>query len=154
MLMRFLLLTSLCYSMFCSAFCSRTKEEYTIPFGACVWSTGVAMHPLLKQVLMDFASMSFCTILYTDMQKVERGLNAVCVGLQLQQSMSEGTQTHFRSIVTDPYLRAVGSNGTIIAIGDGATVEQVGIGKTFAGLPHRWLRQCWVAVCLHKMLAN
>jgi NADH:ubiquinone reductase (non-electrogenic) len=69
-----------------------TKEEYTIPFGACVWSTGVAMHPLLKQ---------------------------------LQQSMSEGTQTHFRSIVTDPYLRAVGSNGTIIAIGDGATVEQL-----------------------------
>ena len=70
MLMRFLLLTSLCHSMLCSAFCSRTKEEYTIPFGACVWSTGVAMHPLLKQVLMDFASMSFCTILYTDMQKV------------------------------------------------------------------------------------
>ena len=30
--------------------CSNTKEEYTIPFGACVWSTGVAMHPLLKQV--------------------------------------------------------------------------------------------------------
>lgn len=43
--------------------------------------------------------------------------------------MSEGTQTHFRSIVTDPYLRAVGSNGTIIAIGDGATVEQVGTGN-------------------------
>jgi hypothetical protein len=47
------------------------------------------------------------------------------VTLQLQQSMPEGTQTHFRSIVTDPYLRAVGSNGTILAIGDGATVEQV-----------------------------
>jgi hypothetical protein len=31
--------------------CSLTKEEYTIPFGACVWSTGVAMHPLMKQVL-------------------------------------------------------------------------------------------------------
>lgn len=68
-----------------------TKEEYTIPFGACVWSTGVAMHPLLKQ---------------------------------LQERMPEGTQTHFRSIVTDPYLRAIGSDGTIIALGDGATVEQ------------------------------
>ena len=22
----------------------------TIPFGACVWSTGVAMHPLVKQL--------------------------------------------------------------------------------------------------------
>ncbi len=33
-----------------SMLCSLTKEEYTIPFGACVWSTGVAMHPLLKQV--------------------------------------------------------------------------------------------------------
>lgn len=39
--------------------------------------------------------------------------------------MPEGTQTHFRSIVTDPYLRAIGSDGTIIALGDGATVEQV-----------------------------
>lgn len=29
---------------------NNTKEEYTILFGACVWSTGVAMHPLLKQL--------------------------------------------------------------------------------------------------------
>lgn len=25
----------------------------TIPFGACVWSTGVAMHPLIKQLQVD-----------------------------------------------------------------------------------------------------
>lgn len=70
---------------------NNTKEEYTIPFGACVWSTGVAMHPLLKQ---------------------------------LQGKMPD-TQTHFRSIVTDQYCRALGSNGTIYTIGDCATVEQV-----------------------------
>jgi hypothetical protein len=46
------------------ACCSRTKEEYTIPFGACVWSTGVAMHPLLKQVLMEF-----CTRIMHDLQQ-------------------------------------------------------------------------------------
>lgn len=44
--------------------------------------------------------------------------------LQLQGQMPE-TQTHFRSIVTDPYCRALGSNGTIYTIGDCATVEQV-----------------------------
>jgi len=70
---------------------NNTKEEYSIPFGACVWSTGVAMHPLLKK---------------------------------LQKEMPDA-QTHFRSIVTDQHLRALGSNGTIFAIGDGATVEQV-----------------------------
>ncbi len=43
--------------------------------------------------------------------------------LQLQTKMPD-TQTHFRSIVTDPHLRALGSDGTIFAIGDGATVEQ------------------------------
>ena len=47
--------------------------------------------------------------------------------MQLQKSMPEGTQAHFRSIVTDRYLRAVGSDGSIIALGDGATVEQVGL---------------------------
>lgn len=39
--------------------------------------------------------------------------------------MPEGSQTHFRSIVTDRFMRALGSDGTIIALGDGATVEQV-----------------------------
>ncbi|KAK9830323.1 hypothetical protein WJX72_011009 [[Myrmecia] bisecta] len=62
-----------------------------IPFGAAVWSTGVAMHPLIKQ---------------------------------LQAKLPEGTQTHFRSIVTDEYLCVKGSNGTIYALGDAATIEQ------------------------------
>ena len=44
--------------------------------------------------------------------------------MQLQAQMPD-TQSHFRSIVTDQHLRALGSNGTIFAIGDGATVEQV-----------------------------
>ncbi len=44
--------------------------------------------------------------------------------MQLQAKMPD-TQSHFRSIVTDQHLRALGSNGTIFAIGDGATVEQV-----------------------------
>ena len=39
-----------CRARALSWMCSITKEEYTIPFGACVWSTGVAMHPLLKHV--------------------------------------------------------------------------------------------------------
>jgi len=62
-----------------------------IPFGACIWSTGVAMHPLVKQ---------------------------------LQAELPEGSQTHFRSIVTDAFLRVKGSDGSIYAIGDAATIEQ------------------------------
>ena len=29
---------------------SRKNETSDIPFGACVWATGVAMHPLVKQL--------------------------------------------------------------------------------------------------------
>ena len=42
-----------------------------------------------------------------------------------QAKLPEGSQTHFRSIVTDPYLRVNGSNGSIYAFGDAATIEQV-----------------------------
>lgn len=62
-----------------------------IPFGACVWATGVAMHPLIKQ---------------------------------LQERLPAGTQTHFRSIITDDFLCVKGSGGSIYAIGDAATIEQ------------------------------
>ncbi|KAK9914887.1 hypothetical protein WJX75_001929 [Coccomyxa subellipsoidea] len=70
---------------------SQTNETSEIPFGACVWATGVAMHPLIKQ---------------------------------LQERLPEGSQTHFRSIVTDQYLRVLGSEGSIYAIGDAATIQQ------------------------------
>lgn len=70
---------------------SLTKEETIVPFGACVWATGVAMHPLVKQ---------------------------------LAGRLPEGSQGHFRSILTDEHLRVLGSNGTIYGLGDGATVYQ------------------------------
>lgn len=63
-----------------------------LPFGACVWATGIAMHPLIRQ---------------------------------LQERLPAGTQTHFRSIVTDEYLRVRGApDGSIFALGDAATIEQ------------------------------
>jgi len=43
---------------------------------------------------------------------------------QLQQSLPEGSQTNFRAITTDQYLRVKGSRGSIFAIGDVATIEQ------------------------------
>ena len=36
-----------------------------------------------------------------------------------------GTQTHFRSIVTDEYLRVIGTDGTVFSMGDAATIAQV-----------------------------
>ena len=43
----------------------------------------------------------------------------------LQAELPKGSQTHFRSIVTDSFLRVRGSEGSIYAIGDAATIEQV-----------------------------
>ena len=45
--------------------------------------------------------------------------------LILQAELPKGSQTHFRSIVTDSFLRVRGSQGSIYAIGDAATIEQV-----------------------------
>ncbi len=42
----------------------------------------------------------------------------------MQGRLPEGSQTHFRSIVTDQYLRVLGSEGSIYAIGDAATIQQ------------------------------
>ena len=66
-------------------------SQTDIPFGACVWATGVAMHPLVKQ---------------------------------LASKLPAGTQTHFRSAVTNGYLEVDGSDGSIFALGDAATLRQ------------------------------
>lgn len=67
-------------------------ETTELSFGACVWATGLAMHPLIKQ---------------------------------LQQRLPEGNQNHFRSVITDEYLRVRGApGGTIFALGDAATIGQ------------------------------
>lgn len=66
-------------------------QQTDISFGACVWATGVAMHPLVKQ---------------------------------LASKLPAGTQTHFRSAVTNGYLEVDGSDGSIFALGDAATLRQ------------------------------
>jgi hypothetical protein len=33
---------------------NKNKEEYEIPFGACVWATGIAMHPLVQELQAAF----------------------------------------------------------------------------------------------------
>jgi NADH:ubiquinone reductase (non-electrogenic) len=66
------------------------KEE-ELPFGVCVWCTGIKLNPLAQQ---------------------------------LQQSLPDGTQTNFRAITTDQYLRVKGSKGSIYSLGDMATIEQ------------------------------
>eukprot|EP01024_Parvocaulis_polyphysoides_P070103 TRINITY_DN862_c0_g1_i1.p1 TRINITY_DN862_c0_g1~~TRINITY_DN862_c0_g1_i1.p1 ORF type:complete len:416 (+),score=48.94 TRINITY_DN862_c0_g1_i1:76-1323(+) len=67
----------------------KDQNESEIAFGACVWATGIAKNPLIKQ---------------------------------LQEQLPG--QDHFRSIVTDRFLRVKGSNGSIWAVGDAATIDQ------------------------------
>ena len=43
----------------------------------------------------------------------------------VQERLPEGTQDHFRSIVTDQFCRVLGSGGSIYAVGDAATIQQV-----------------------------
>ncbi|KIY96076.1 NADH dehydrogenase, extrinsic [Monoraphidium neglectum] len=68
---------------------NKAGQEQEIKFGACVWATGIAMNPLVKQL-----------------QEVLPG------------------QTHFRSLLTDEFLRVKGSDGSIWAFGDAATIDQ------------------------------
>lgn len=69
---------------------NKAGETTEIAFGACVWATGIAMNPLVRE---------------------------------LQQAFPE-SQTHFRSLLTDEYLRVKGSDGSIWAFGDAATIDQ------------------------------
>jgi len=69
---------------------NKAGAETEIAFGACVWATGIAMNPLVKD---------------------------------LQQAFPE-SQTHFRSLLTDEFLRVKGSDGSIWAFGDAATIDQ------------------------------
>ena len=55
--------------------------------------------------------------------------NANTDAAQLSDALPTGTQGHFRSILTDEYLRVIGSEGTIYAMGDGATIYQVSCGR-------------------------
>lgn len=70
------------------------KTEEKVPFGTCVWATGVAMHPLVK------------------------GLKE-----QLQTQL-EDVQNSRTGIVVDSHLRVKGTNGTIFALGDCAVTNQ------------------------------
>ncbi|WIA41047.1 hypothetical protein OEZ86_004683 [Tetradesmus obliquus] len=63
---------------------------FDIPFGACVWSTGIAMSPLAQQLKELFPE----------------------------------EQTHARSVLTDDFMRVLGSNNSIWAFGDAATIAQ------------------------------
>jgi len=69
---------------------NKANESEDIPFGACVWATGVAMNPFIKEL----------------------------------QTKLGPKQNHFRSILTDEFMRVKGSKGSIYAIGDAATIDQ------------------------------
>ena len=52
------------------------------------------------------------------------GLHHLSCLLTVQEKLG-GTQTHFRSIVMDDYLRVIGTDGTVFSMGDAATIAQV-----------------------------
>lgn len=118
--------------------------ESSIPFGACVWATGIAMHPVVKLLAggprerqragaphcIPLAGWLAAPLPLLRQEHPVRALSTSCSLLPLLPShppadkLPEGTQSHFRSAVTDEHLRVKGSNGTIFALGDAATIEQ------------------------------
>jgi len=72
-------------------FSTKTEKEELVPYGACVWATGIKMNPLTKQIA---------------------------------EEMPEGTQTHFRCLLTDNFFRVKGSEGSIYCLGDAGTISQ------------------------------
>lgn len=72
----------------------RNGKEEALPFGTCVWATGIAMHPLV------------------------RGLKGT-----LQQQLAE-VQNARTGLVVDSHLRVKGTQGTIFCLGDAAVTHQ------------------------------
>ena len=72
----------------------KEDKERELPFGAAVWCTGVKLNPLASQLI------------------------------ETLNEASPGSQTNFRSILVDQYLRVKGSDGSVYALGDAATIEQ------------------------------
>lgn len=144
-------------------------QEAELPFGACVWATGVAMHPVVKilsQKLPDGTQVqtqmhqnttrqsSFVCLLPTRRLVFAATLAAdhillAYLLLRLRPRAFPSTnpacllvrrppaarhfppaclQTHFRSAITDDWLRVKGSDGTMFALGDAATIEQAKVG--------------------------
>ena len=67
-----------------------------------------------------------------------KSLNTLLPGPQLAGDLPEGTQNNFRSILTDEYMRVMGTDGSIYAMGDGATVYQVSVPQRSGCMP----REC------------
>lgn len=72
----------------------RNGTQEVMPFGTCVWATGIAMHPLVAQLKVD-----------------------------LQRRMSE-VQNARTGLVVDPWMRVRGTNGTILCVGNAAVTHQ------------------------------
>ena len=62
----------------------------------------------------------------TGLQRFGAFLCDQCARSCMQAKLPEGSQTHFRSILTDQHCCVLGSEGSIYSIGDAATIQQVG----------------------------
>ena len=93
-----------------------------LPFGACVWATGIAMHPLVKQLqerLAPGTQVRTCPCAHS-----RCGVVGGRVARRSAVPRSCSSQTHFRSVVTDEYLRVLGGGGALFALGDASTIQQ------------------------------
>ncbi len=148
-------------------------QESEIPFGACVWATGVAMHPLVKtlseklppgtqvlHVLQGQPLRLYCWMLRSpsvparhaqhDLRRRPRAcacwMHACPLHARLPVLPVLLPQTHFRSAITDEFLRVKGSNDTIFALGDAATIEQQKVRRAGRRAGRRsWGGVCWAA---------
>ena len=83
-----------------------TKNATAVPYGVCVWSTGVAPVPLIKKLISQIP------------QQAKR-----CETSALFIANTKASLPLSRSLLTDGYLRVLGAEG-VFALGDCSTIQQ------------------------------
>ncbi|KAI3632808.1 hypothetical protein MIR68_008883 [Amoeboaphelidium protococcarum] len=86
---------------------TKKVETIKIPYGLCVWTTGVGMQPLTERIVQKISSQSHSRAIVVDDRLRVKG---VYQGFQNQSSQSTGLEDDF-------------CHGNIFAVGDCSTVE-------------------------------
>jgi hypothetical protein len=155
---------------------NKAGEETEVPFGACVWATGIAMNPLLKslQEVLPGQTHFRCAAAAGPRAAgrgaagcappAARGQRAAPAPCPPHHPSTPAPQhprarpppcTPRRSILTDELLRAKGSDGSIFVLGDASTIDQPKaldladeLFEKWVGRGCRWLAAgCWLLHC-------
>ena len=104
-----------------------TKRKYTVPYGMCVWSTGVAPRKLTYSMMQSLQQChdkrAYVTNLLLMNSIYVHVHNYILAFYRVEIIILYFYFINRRALLTDQYLRVKGSKG-IFALGDCSTIEQ------------------------------